>query len=233
MTLGALVFFAAVLAVICDARSLNETLFRSSAMEINVINASEWQTGRGTWYGPPLAGACGYGELEGTPYDSNIVAIGSESFNDGLGCGACFEVRCVNDTNCREEPTTVVVVTDECPECPADQLDFSGTAFESLAIEGQANITFEVVPGSNEFWIAFLVKYVPGYGALQSVEVQSSGSNTWENAAHLWGAVWQIDGPLTTPTSVRVTTVGGEVATCVLTGITSWSPGETSTCGES
>ncbi|EFJ20137.1 hypothetical protein SELMODRAFT_36179, partial [Selaginella moellendorffii] len=217
---------------------------------------SEWQTGRGTWYGPPLGtgtntGACGYGELEGTPYDSNIVAIGSETFNNGLGCGACFEVRCVNDTICREEPTTVVVVTDECPECPADQLDFSGTAFESLAIEGQgdalrargiisieyrrkscdfaANITFEVVPGSNEFWIAFVVKYVPGYGALQSVEVQSSGSNTWENAAHLWGAVWQIDGPLTTPTSVRVTTVGGEVATCVLTGITSWSPGETST----
>ncbi|CAI9104816.1 OLC1v1003579C1 [Oldenlandia corymbosa var. corymbosa] len=58
------------------------------------------------------AGACGYGVAVTSYYGSHLAAAVPSIFNDGTGCGACFQIRCKNKKLCSEGGTKVVVVTE-------------------------------------------------------------------------------------------------------------------------
>ncbi|KAM7530939.1 hypothetical protein LguiB_034349 [Lonicera macranthoides] len=54
------------------------------------------------------AGACGYGKF-GAKINDGDVSAANGLYQDGVGCGACYQVRCTNSRYCSENGTTVVI----------------------------------------------------------------------------------------------------------------------------
>ncbi|KAH7576278.1 hypothetical protein ACOSQ2_003691 [Xanthoceras sorbifolium] len=192
------------------------------------LKAQDWSPAGATWYGPPTGagsdgGACGYKDaVEQAPFSSMVSAGGPSLFQSGEGCGACYQVKCMNNVNgaCSENPVTVVI-TDECPGGPCASnpvhFDLSGTAFGAMATSGQAdqlrnagvleiqyrrvecdysgtNVVFVVDSGSNPYYFAVLIEFVQGDGTLAAVDLQQTSlSNTWLSMQRSWGAVWKLD----------------------------------------
>ncbi|KAI9093331.1 hypothetical protein K1719_027345 [Acacia pycnantha] len=181
-----------------------------------------WTPGMATWYGDPegdgsTGGACGYGSLvDVRPFRARVGAVGPVLFKNGEGCGACYKVKCLDDSICSRRAVTVII-TDECPGCPTDQthFDLSGASFGRMAIAGEhgqlrdrgqipviyrrtpckyrgKNIAFHVNEGSTPFWLSLLVEFEDEAGDIGSMHIQEAGSVEWLEMNHLWGANWCI-----------------------------------------
>lgn len=73
------------------------------------------------------------------PLKGRVGAVSPILFKGGEGCGACYKVVCLDKSICSPGGVTVII-TDECPGCPAlTQFDLSGSAFSSLAIAGKSD----------------------------------------------------------------------------------------------
>ncbi|CAK8575646.1 unnamed protein product [Lathyrus sativus] len=219
-----------------------------------------WYPGTATWYGDPngdgsTGGACGYGMLvDVKPLRARVGAVGSVLFMKGEGCGACYKVKCLDNSICSRRAVTVII-TDECPGCPTDSthFDLSGAAFGHMAISGEngqlrnrgqipviyrrtpckypgRKIAFHVNEGSTPFWLSLLVEFEDAEGDIGTMHIRENGSNEWLQMNHVWGANWCIiGGPLRGPYSVKLSSSTGRTLSARDVIPSNWVPKATYT----
>ncbi|CAM6092626.1 unnamed protein product [Calypogeia fissa] len=181
---------------------------------------TDWTSGaHATFYGGQdasgtMGGACGYNNLYVQGYGTNTAALSNELFNNGLTCGACFELQCENSqTNwCYGGGNTLTVTaTNNCPQgsfggwCdyPKPHFDLAYPAFIQLAqpIGGVIPVQYKRVPcmktggirftpGGNPYYLSVLVTNVGGAGDIQALSVEGSNTGSFQPMYHNWGQIW-------------------------------------------
>ncbi|SHM95064.1 expansin EXLX1 family cellulose-binding protein [Cryptosporangium aurantiacum] len=181
-----------------------------------VLPAGVETTGQATFYDGGT-GNCSYPTL---PADDLYVALGPDAYSDAAACGGYLDVT-------GPSGSVRVKVVDQCPECAADHIDLSRTAFARIADPEAglvpvtfkavadpavpANLSVRVKEGSSAFWLALLID---NHGnPLTKVEVSASGTAFTalsRTSFNYWVAEGGVgDGPF----SVRVTDNAGRTAT--------------------
>ena len=127
--------------------------------------ADDWvHTGEATYYTfADGTGNCGF---DASPDDLMIGAMNHTDYAGSAVCGACVQLIGPN-------ATITIRIVDQCPECPAGNIDLSPQAFERIAelAAGRVPITWQYVScalsgpiryhfkeGSNQWWTAVQIR---------------------------------------------------------------------------
>ncbi|XP_057436078.1 expansin-A23-like [Lotus japonicus] len=221
------------------------------------LDTGGWFDARATFYGDfkgigTMQGACGYGDLWKQGYGLHTTALSTALFNNGLACGACFEIKCVNSAWCRKDaPSVLVTATNFCPPnytktvgvwCNPPQKHFDLTVFMFTKIAwyraGVVPVQARRVPchkiggvkfeiKGNPYFLMVLVYNVGNAGDVSSMSIK--GSNTgWLQMAHNWGQIWDVGTNLVGQAlSFRVTTSDGKTLDFVNVAPAQWQFGQT------
>nr|CAD1831116.1 unnamed protein product [Ananas comosus var. bracteatus] len=181
------------------------------------FQTSDWSLAHATFYGDETAsetmgGACGYGNLYSTGYGTATAALSSVLFNEGYGCGGCYEIRCTGATACYAgSPSIVVTGTNLCPPNWAEASDnggwcnprgctstcrsprscrsLTGTPVSSrVSCPKKGGVRFQFQ--GNAYWLLVYVLNVGGSGDVCSIDVKGD-STDWISMTHNWGASFQ------------------------------------------
>ncbi|KAH7532714.1 hypothetical protein FEM48_Zijuj04G0051600 [Ziziphus jujuba var. spinosa] len=217
-----------------------------------------WYDAHATFYGDmggaeTMQGACGYGDLFKQGYGLANTALSTALFNNGLTCGACFEITCVNDPKwcIPKAPPIRVTATNFCPPnyskphdnwCnpPQKHFDLSMAMFTKIAYykagivpvryrrvtcTKTGGVKFEVKGNPN--WLIVLIYNVGGAGDVSNVKIKGS-SGGWIQMSRNWGQNWQTGTVLVGQSlSFQVTTSDGKMVEFDNAAPKNWQFGQT------
>ncbi|GJR06444.1 expansin-like A1 protein [Tanacetum coccineum] len=160
-------------------------------------------------------GACGYGSSATSFYNGHLAAAVPSIFKLGSGCGACFQVRCMDGKLCSKAGTEVIV-TDVNNKNTQTELVLSSRALMAMANKGMeqnilklgtANVEYKRVPcnynGKNlgvrveetshkpGQYLAIKFLYQGGQTEIVAVDVAKVGSTSWGFLHRKSGAIWE------------------------------------------
>ncbi|EPS74160.1 hypothetical protein M569_00601, partial [Genlisea aurea] len=163
-------------------------------------------------------GACGYGDHGRTIYGGSVAAV-SKLYRDGIGCGACYQVRCKIPGICSEDGDTVVAVDYGQGGDKGTDFILSERAFSRLAAspddahelfaQGVVDVEFRRVPcryGSNLLlaireqsrrpgYLALLPIYQPDNYDIVGIDYYQDKEEEWKHMRKPYGAVWDVENP--------------------------------------
>lgn len=175
----------------------------------------EQHSGEATYY--DFADGSGNCSFDPTPQDLMIGAMNHVDYAGSAACGACVELTGPN-------ATITIRVVDQCPECPAGDIDLSPEAFAQIAelSAGRVPITWHYVEcnvsgpviyhfkdGSNEWWTA--VQLRNHRNAIQSFAYRSGDGSYVDVPRETYNYFVEQSGMGPGPFAFRVTDVHGNV----------------------
>ncbi|KAJ4775100.1 expansin A7 [Rhynchospora pubera] len=187
------------------------------------FQASPWSPAHATFYGDSsgvsddMGGACGYTNMYGIGFGTRTAALSTPLFNNGLGCGGCYEIRCYQSQYCIPgAPSVVVTGTNLCPPNWAEDSNNGGwcnppnvhfdMAMPSWLTFGRYEggivpVMYRRVPcqrtggvkfmfSGNTYWLLITLLNVAGPGDVSAVSVKGDNTN-WIPMSQNWGVMWQ------------------------------------------
>ncbi|KAL4184317.1 hypothetical protein AMTRI_Chr10g224990 [Amborella trichopoda] len=150
-------------------------------------------------------GACGYGDLNKEGYGMDNVALSTALFNNGLTCGACYEIQCDSqqDPKWCHPGSIIVTATNFCPPnfalfpdkggwCNPPRKHVAGIIpvnYRRVPCAKQGGIRFEI--NGFKYWTHVLEYNVGGAGDVTEVAIKGSREGNWETMQRNWGENWQ------------------------------------------
>ncbi|KAJ8754132.1 hypothetical protein K2173_002030 [Erythroxylum novogranatense] len=218
-----------------------------------------WKKARATFYeggSGTFGGACNYKDVVSQGYGMSTAALSDVMFQKGKACGACYEIRCVDNPQwCKPgQPSIIITATDNCPPnyalasdnggwCnpPNEHFDIAKPVFNQLAdhTAGITPIEYRRVPCKKQGGIRFTINGNPwfyqvtvwnvgGAGDVVSLQVKGNDKLKWTKMDRDWGSTWKTSCSLVGESlSFRVKTSDGRTSTSWHVAPKNWQFGQT------